>query len=84
MSLSLSYGTMPAKSVFSAQYEKSFAEEGKSPYSSFRVGNDPFFGEHSFTCDELFDQCKKFARSPKEAKQDWVSCVLTTIGIEWI
>lgn len=75
---SLTYGTLPDKSVFCDAFER------ECPGGHYEVGNDARFGNHNFSCEELWRQIVASVTSDDEGLLDWASCVLFTLGIEWV
>lgn len=75
---SMTYGKLPDKSLFIAAFEK------ECPDGHYKVGNDKYFGDHCFSCEELWRQIVASVTSEDIGLLDWASCVLFTLGIEWV
>lgn len=75
---SMTYGTLPKKSLFIAAFEK------QCPEGYYEVGNDKIFGDHFFSCEELWREICRSVETHDEELLDFASCVLFTLGIEWV
>lgn len=79
--VSLTYGQMPSWEVF----EKAFREEVPSGW--YRFGNDERQGNSSLTVGQLWTELADAIFDWEDGNDhagDWASCVLSTLGIEWI
>jgi hypothetical protein len=87
--ISFTYGYLPSKEVFEAQFDASLGEG-----STFAFGNDKRIGTDSLTCDELwielnqavaeFEGTATLPIQKQDDAGDWASVVLSCLNIEWI
>ena len=83
MQLSYTYGIMPPRADFEDRYED------VCPDGTFKVGNDPLYGNHTFMgstelWDAVTEAVEKHDNEGDEESGDWASCVLSVLGFEWI
>jgi hypothetical protein len=84
-SMTLTYGVMPSQTLFEAAFDHHI----KGGYYSFR--NDKRVGNSNYSSSGLYQELvdalsegEDMPDSNWEETQDWVSCVLSTLGFEWI
>ena len=78
----LTYGVLPSLEDF----EAAFRRETVSTKGWYRISNCKRVGTGSFTCAELWNELD-MATSENECTDeslDWASCILYTLGFEWI
>jgi hypothetical protein len=81
--MTLTYGELPPYEVFEQAWEGDLG-----PDRRFEVRNCKRFGNESFDCKEMWAELNQCVREwendgPDEAG-DWASCVLETLGFEWV
>lgn len=79
--LSLTYGTLPPHHLFVECFDLAV------PSSFFHFGNDPRMGNCALTEGQLWSEIQKACREWEKGDDtagDWVSCVLSVLGIEWV
>jgi hypothetical protein len=96
MPVSMTFGTMPAREQFDAACAAVDEDDGRSvEQDGFGFGNDPRLGTCRLTADELWGElqkahaefeCRDGADDPAktDAVGDWISSVLSCLGIEWV
>lgn len=50
----------------------------------FSFGNDKIMGNETLTPHELWDAIVAQCRGGSDDQLEWVSCVLTVLGFEWV
>lgn len=79
--ISSTYGVLPTKEQFDKAFEVQCPE-------GFKVGNDKLYGNHTFSCEELWSavlhRTKLFLEEGDDISGDWASCVLYCLGFEWV
>lgn len=88
---SMTYGQVPNFEDYSAQWDKLLAE-GELAGGLYHISNCKRVGTTTFTKEGLYDELQKAVaewEDPEdgedyEAAGDWASCVLTTLGFEWV
>lgn len=81
MQKSMTYGVLPTCEAFF----DAFDVHVKQTYFCF--GNDPRVGNCELTSNELWIELKDAAsdfRAGDDEAGDWCSCVLSTLGFEWV
>lgn len=84
--ISFTYGVLPPRDLFTYRFER-VCPEGK-----YDIRNCRRVGSATFTEPELWQEVEtaasEFTRAEDDAAGDkageWASCVLETLGIEWI
>ncbi len=78
------YGSMPSYKEFKKLYIIQFGSE----YHTYEVRNCHLVGDNSYTCKELDEECVECTKVGDIGEEkgfcDWVSCVLSTLGIVWV
>ena len=77
----LTYGRLPKRAHFEAAFDEA------CPNGFFKVGNDPLWGDRAFHVGELWRElvdCVDLFEDGDDAAGDWASCVLQTLGFEWV
>ena len=72
------YGTIPSFQVFDSAFEK---EVG---WKAYEIRNCRFDVDGDYSSKELYSLVEKLSSSDKEEDLDLASCILQTLGIEWI
>lgn len=67
------YGVLPPKEDFIA----AVGEHG------FEFGNDPYEGNETLMCEKLWERVVERTDGDDE-QREWVSCVLSVLGFEWV
>lgn len=78
---SMTYGKLPSQAEFDAAFDD------KVDGCKYRIRNDKRVGDWDATQGELWAEVYKATREWEEgddAAGDWASCVLYTLGFEWI
>jgi hypothetical protein len=78
--VSMTYGVMPPREDFDAAFDREVPNR-------FRFGNDPRVGNCELTADELWSELESAKGEHDDGDDeagDWASCVLYTLGFEWI
>jgi hypothetical protein len=90
MRKSYTFGVLPTYEEFCEAFRASNVEDGHDPDKAFKVRNCRLVGDVDYTAEELFAECKKFLRRREKPDNtdrcpwQWVSCVLSVLGIEWV
>lgn len=77
---SMTYGKLPTQGEFDAAFDAEV-------HGKYRIRNDARMGNVDLTASELWAEVYKATREWEEgddAAGDWASCVLSTLGFEWI
>lgn len=90
MDITLTYGVLPTKEQFEEQYVKTLG----SDCNIYKVRNCKTVGNQDYTITALWGTINLFYnRAERDIRidsikaneySDWISCVLETLGIEWI
>ena len=95
MQLTLTYGEMPSREQFDEAWDIAIEENPEARSSTFGFGNDKRLGNCQLTNNELWDEILKAhdeyntllngdTEQDPEVVGDWLSTVLSCLGIEWV
>lgn len=81
--LSLSYGQMPTRDQFDRMFARQCGEDGR-----YLISNDKGGRDGDYTASQLWKllqvEVSEFNNNEGDENGDFVSAVLSTLGIEWI
>lgn len=92
--LTMTYGTMPTREQFDEGFDEAVvnASSGDMANGLFSFGNDPRVGTCRLNQEQLWEELNQAyidyrATSDEQEEEEagnWISCVLSCLGIEWV